>query len=162
MSYSLGANVNSGLANRLAVYNNNTTISYMGISVGSSSKPIYISAGVPTACTELNTIPHYGKYYIDSREATYSTVIDNYAFIRSIVRQAEGQLLITVNIPASVRELSQMFVWGVGRYTHIDTGADGGCYVSIYIINSSQMRVTVHDDASANDGYFYLHFLTIG
>ena len=162
MSYSLAAHVSTGITGRLAYYMGGTNLTNYSATVGSQSKPIDINQGVPAACTEFNAIPHYGKYYLNSREATYSTVIDNYAFIRSIVRQAEGQLLITVNIPVSVRELSQIFVWGVGRYTHIDTSADGGCYVSIYIINSTQMRVTVHNDASANDGYFYLHFLTIG
>lgn len=162
MSYQLGANVNTGITGRLAYYMGSTNLTNYSATVGSQSKPIYMNQGVPAACTDFHTIPHYGKYYLNSREATYSTVIDNYAFIRSIVRQAEGQLLITVNIPVSVRELSQIFVWGVGRYTHIEPNADGGCYVSIYIINSTQMRVTVHDDASANDGYFYLHFLAIG
>lgn len=162
MSYSLSAHVSTGITGRLAYYMGNTNLTNYSATVGSQSKPIYINQGVPAACTDFHTIPHYGKYYLNSREATYSTVIDNYAFIRSIVRQAEGQLLITVNIPVSVRELSQIFVWGVGRYTHIEPNADGGCYVSIYIINSTQMRVTVHDDASANDGYFYLHFLAIG
>lgn len=162
MSYSLNANVNSGLTSRLAVYNNNTTISYMGTTVGSQSKPIFISAGVPTACTELNTIPYYGKFYIDSREATYSTVAGNYTFIRSIVRQAEGQLLITVNLPGSVTALSQVFVWGVGIYTYLEPHTDGGCYISVRHMNTTQIRVTVHDDASANDGYFYLCFLAIG
>lgn len=162
MSYSLNANVNSGLASRLAVYNNNTTISYMGTTVGSQSKPIFISAGVPTACTDFHAITYYGKFYIDSREATYSTVAGNYNFIRSIVRQAEGQLLITVNLPGSVTALSQVFVWGIGIYTYIEPHTDGGCYISVRHMNTTQVRVTVHDDASANDGYFYLCFLAIG
>lgn len=161
MTYSLHAHVNSGLTSRLAVYNTNTAISYMNTTVGSQSKPIFISSGVPTACTELNTIPHYGKYYINSREATYNTIRHNHTFITSIVRQAEGQLLISIDVPGSMA-LNHIFIWGAGQYTHIDTNADSGCYISIYYVNSYQIRVTVNDDASANDGYFYLYFLAIG
>lgn len=161
MTYSLHAHVNSGLTSRLAVYNTNTAISYMNTTVGSQSKPIFISSGVPTACTELNTIPHYGKYYINSREATYNTIRHNHTFITSIVRQAEGQLLISIDVPGSMA-LNHIFIWGAGQYTHIDTNADSGCYISIYYVNSYQIRVTVHDNASANDGYFYLYFLAIG
>lgn len=161
MTYSLHANVNSGLTSRLAVYNTDTAISYMNTTVGSQSKPVFISSGVPTVCTELNTITYYGKYFINSREATYSTIRHNHPFITSIVRQAEGQLLMSIDVPGSMA-LNYIFIWGAGQYTHIDTNADSGCYISIYYVNSYQIRVTVHDDASANDGYFYLHFLAIG
>lgn len=162
MAYSLGAHVSPGIAGHLAYYTGNTNITHYGATVGSSSKPIYISAGVPAACTDFHAITYYGKFYIDSREATYSTVAGNYNFIRSIVRQAEGQLLVTVNLPGSVTALSQVFVWGIGIYTYIEPHTDGGCYISVRHMNTTQVRVTVHDDASANDGYFYLCFLAIG
>lgn len=162
MAYSLAAHVSAGTTGRLAYYTGNTNLTSYSATVGSSSKPIYINQGVPTACSELNTISYYGRFYLNSREATYSTIAGNYNFIRSIVRQAEGQLLITVNLPGSVPVLNQLFIWGAGAYTYIDPSTDGGCYVSIRHINTTQMIVTVHDDASANDGYFYLYFLAIG
>lgn len=162
MSYSLSAHVSTGITGHLAYYGGSTSLTSYSTSVGSSSKPIYINQGVPTACTDFHAITYYGKFYIDSREATYSTVAGNYNFIRSIVRSVEGQLMITVNLPGTVTALSQVFVWGVGIYTYIDPSTDGGCYISVRHMNTTQIRVTVHDDASANDGYFYLCFLAIG
>lgn len=159
MSHSLNATVNSGFAHRLAEYASNRTISYMSSTVGSSVKPIYIDAGTPAVCN-VSSILFYGKYHMNSQEATYSKIKDNYSFISSIVRQAEGQLLISINVPGAV-QLNEVFIWGTGIYTHIDTSVDSGCYISVQYVNSTQIRVTVHDDASANDGYFYLHFLVI-
>ena len=162
MAYGLAAHVSQGIAGHLAYYHGNTNLTNYDATVGSSSKPIYINQGVPTACTDFHGITYYGKFYIDSREATQSKVAGNYNFIKSIIRSVEGQLLITVNLPGTVTSLSQVFVWGVGIYTYIDPSTDGGCYISVRHMNTTQIRVTVHDDASANDGYFYLCFLTIG
>lgn len=43
--------INSGTTNRLAYYSASTTIDDYSSSVGSSTNPIYLSSGVPTACS---------------------------------------------------------------------------------------------------------------
>lgn len=43
--------INSGTANRLAYYSASTTIDDYSSTVGSSTNPIYLSSGVPTACS---------------------------------------------------------------------------------------------------------------
>lgn len=46
----ISASTSSGTTGKLAYYSNSTTIASYTSTVGSSTKPVYINAGVPTAC----------------------------------------------------------------------------------------------------------------
>ena len=84
MTYSLKATVNSGTTNKLAYYSGNNAISAHTSTVGSSVLPIYLKAGVPTACN-VPMVRYWAKYSVvyNSSSKTITKIAGNHDFFKN-------------------------------------------------------------------------------
>lgn len=159
MTYSLNATVNMGALNKLAYYSGNNTISNLSSTVGSSTTPIYLNAGVPTACGSF-PFTSKAKYYCNGSTSgvTFSRTAGNFSPISRMSRRGVGMYTVTLN---SSHTVSQMFIWGTGIRCTSDTESNGTVYVTIPYSNDAtySFYINTSDDETTNDANFYLYFL---
>lgn len=167
MTYSLNATVNSGTANKLAYYSGANAISAYSSTVGSSVLPMYLNAGVPTAC-DVPMVRYWARYTISmySGRGNYTRYSGNHYFITAITTNDTGKVSLTVSCPTGWT-LYQTMIFGNGFCTvsGANSAPDTTIYPTIYITSDVQNgTVVLHmsDDASRNNGVCWLQFLCIG
>jgi hypothetical protein len=103
MTYYLNATVNSGASGKLAYYSGTHSIDDYPSTVGSSGTPIYLSSGVPTACTGV-MVKYWASYtinnYYSETSVTYSKNGGNYNFVTSTSRRGTGRYTIGTVYPS--------------------------------------------------------------
>jgi hypothetical protein len=103
MTYYLNATVNSGASDKLAYYSGTNSIDDYTSTVGSSGTPIYLSGGVPTACTGV-MVKYWASYaiynYYIETSAAYSKYGGNYDFVTSISKRDTGRYTIGTVYPS--------------------------------------------------------------
>jgi hypothetical protein len=102
MTYYLNATVNSGASGKLAYYSGTNSIDDYTSTVGSSRTPIYLSSGVPTACTGV-MVKYWASYIINDYSGTsitYSKNGGNYNFVTSTSRRDTGRYTIGTVYPS--------------------------------------------------------------
>jgi hypothetical protein len=102
MTYYLNATVNSGASGKLAYYSGTNSIDDYTSTVGSSGTPIYLSSGVPTACTGV-MVKYWASYTINNcsgTSVTYSKNGGNYNFVTSTSRRDTGRYIIGTVYPS--------------------------------------------------------------
>jgi hypothetical protein len=102
MTYYLNATVNSGASGKLAYYSGTNSIDGYTSTVGSSETPIYLSSGVPTACTGV-MVKYWASYTINNyweTSITYSKNGGNYDFVTSTSRRDTGRYTIGTVYPS--------------------------------------------------------------
>lgn len=167
MTYYLNATVNSGASGKLAYYSGTNSIDDYTSTVGSSGTPIYLSSGVPTACTGV-TVKYWASYTIGSYSGTsavtYSKHGGNYDFVTSTSRRDTGKYIIGTVYPSGQTWYTTL-VWAVG-YLNVSNSSDSAnslLYCTLirgYNSGSTYYwYVNTADDASTNNGNFGLFFL---
>lgn len=166
MTYYLNATINSGASGKLAYYSGTNSIDDYTSTVGSSGTPIYLSSGVPTACTGV-MVKYWASYMIrnySGTSVTYSKNGGNYNFVTSASRRETGRYTIGTVYPSGYT-WDTTLVWAVGSlnasnssdysksllYCTLIRGYSSG-YTRYWFVNTA-------DDASTNDGCFGLFFL---
>jgi hypothetical protein len=102
MTYYLNATVNSGASGKLAYYRGTNSIDDYTSTVGSSGTPIYLSSGVPTACTGV-MVKYWASYTISNYSGAsvrYSKNGGNYNFVTSTSRRDTGRYTIGTVYPS--------------------------------------------------------------
>ena len=102
MTYYLNATINSGASGKLAYYSGTNSIDDYTSTVGSSGTPIYLSSGVPTACTGV-MVKYWASYTINNysgTSVTYSKNGGNYNFVTSTSRRDTGRYTIGTVYPS--------------------------------------------------------------
>nr|DAX00384.1 MAG TPA: hypothetical protein [Bacteriophage sp.] len=116
MTYKLNATVNSGSSGKLAYYSGTNSIDDYTSTKGSSSTPIYLNAGVPTACSGV-IVKYWGWYNINCYSGTtpsYSKKGGNFNFVTSISRRSEGKYTLGTVYPSGYTWNNTIY-WGSGR-----------------------------------------------
>lgn len=166
MTYYLNATVNSGASGKLAYYSGTNSIDDYTSTVGSSGTPIYLSSGVPTACTGV-TVKYWASYTINNysgTSVTYSKNGGNYNFVTSTSRRGTGRYRIGTVYPSGQTWYTTL-VWAVGNLNVSSSSNSSNSLLYCTLIrgyNSGSIYywyVNTADDASTNDGSFGLFFL---
>lgn len=166
MTYSLKATVNSGSSGKLAYYSGTNSIDDYTSTKGSSSTPIYLNAGVPTACSGV-IVKYWGLYNIScysSTTPTYSKKGGNFNFVTSISRRSEGKYTLGTVYPSGYTYNNTIY-WGSGRLNKGMSSNSSNSVLYVTMFNGYQsgstyyLYVNTADDYSTNDGVFDVFFL---
>ena len=132
MTYSLSSNLNSGTSGKLAYYSGTNSIDDYTSTEGSSSTPIYLNAGVPTACSGV-IVKYWGWYNINCYSSTtpsYSKKGGNFNFVTSISRRSEGKYTLGTVYPSGYTWDNTIY-WGSGRLSMSSNSANSVLYVTM-------------------------------
>lgn len=166
MTYYLNATVNSGASGKLAYYSGTNSIDDYTSTVGSSGTPIYLSSGVPTACTGV-MVKYWASYTISNysgTSVTYSKNGGNYNFVTSTSRRDTGRYTIGTVYPSGQTWYTTL-VWAVGNLNASNSSNSSNSLLYCTLIRGYNSRSTYYwyvntaDDASTNNGSFGLFFL---
>lgn len=166
MTYSLKATVNSGSSGKLAYYSGTNSIDDYTSTKGSSSTPIYLNAGVPTACSGV-IVKYWGWYNINCYSSTtpsYSKKGGNFNFVTSISRRSEGKYTLGTVYPSGYTYNNTIY-WGSGRLNKGMSSNSSNSILYVTMFNGYQsgstyyLYVNTADDSSTNDGVFDVFFL---
>lgn len=159
MTYYLNATINSGASGKLAYYSGTNSIDDYTSTVGSSTIPMYLSSGVPTACSGV-LVKQYANYDIQctGSSASFTKTSGNFSPISSVSRMDTGKVKINF---ASGYSWYQWFVIAVGKMRNDGNSMNNytPCYVSLWSQYSSYLIASIQDDASRNDGSFHFYIL---
>lgn len=159
MTYYLNATINSGSSGKLAYYSGTNSIDDYTSTIGGSSVPIYLSGGVPTACTGV-LVKQYANYDIQctGSSASFTRTNGNFSPISSVSRMDTGKVKINF---ASGYSWYNWFVFAVGKMRSDGNSLDNytAVYVSLQSQYSSYLIASIQDDASRNDGSFHFYIL---
>ena len=166
MTYKLNATVNSGSSGKLAYYSGTNSIDDYTSTKGSSSTPIYLNAGVPTACSGV-IVKYWGWYNINCYSGTtpsYSKKGGNFNFVTSISRRSEGKYTLGTVYPSGYTWNNTIY-WGSGRLNKGMSSNSSNSVLYVTMLNGYQsgstryLYVNTADDSSTNDGNFDVFFL---
>ena len=166
MTYYLNATINSGASGKLAYYSGTNSIDDYTSTVGSSGTPIYLSSGVPTACTGV-MVKYWASYTINNysgTSVTYSKNGGNYNFVTSTSRRDTGRYTIGTVYPSGQTWYTTL-VWAVGNLNASNSSNSSNFLLYCTLIRGYSSGSTYYwyvntaDDASTNDGSFGLFFL---
>lgn len=166
MTYSLKATVNSGSSGKLAYYSGTNSIDDYTSTKGSSSTPIYLNAGVPTACSGV-IVKYWGWYSINcysSTTPTYSKKGGNFNFVTSVSRRSEGKYTVGTVYPSGYTWNNTIY-WGSGRLNKAMSSYSSNSLLYVTMFRGYQsgstyyLYVNTADDSSSNDGVFDVFFL---
>ena len=166
MTYYLNATINSGASGKLAYYSGTNSIDDYTSTVGSSGTPIYLSSGVPTACTGV-MVKYWASYTINNysgTSVTYSKNGGNYNFVTSTSRRDTGRYTIGTVYPSGQTWYTTL-VWVVGNLNASNSSNSPNSLLYCTLIRGYNSGSTYYwyvntaDDASTNDGSFGLFFL---
>lgn len=165
MTYYLNATINSGASGKLAYYSDTNSIDNYTSTVGSSETPIYLSSGVPTACTGV-IVKYWASYTINNYRGTSVTYLQhggNYNFVTSTSRRDTGKYTIGTVYPSGQSWYTTL-IWAVGNLNSKSrNSSDSLLYCTLlrgYNSGSTYYwYVNTADDTSTNDGSFELFFL---
>lgn len=166
MTHYLDATVNSGVSGRLAYYRGTNSIDDYTSTVGSSGTPIYLSSGVPTACTGV-MVKYWASYTINNysgTSVTYSKNGGNYNFVTSTSRRDTGRYTIGTVYPPGQTWYTTL-VWAVGNLNASSSKDSSNSLLYCTLIHGYYSGSTYYwyvntaDDASTNNGSFGLFFL---
>lgn len=167
MTYYLNATVNSGASGKLAYYSGTNSIDDYTSTVGSSGTPIYLSSGVPTACTGGVMVKYWASYTINNyvgTSVTYSKNGGNYNFVTSTSRRDTGRYTIGTVYPSG-QTWHTTLVWAVGNLNASSSSNSSNSLLYCTLIRGYNSGSTYYwyvntsDDASTNNGTFGLFFL---
>lgn len=168
MTYYLNATINSGASGKLAYYRGTNFIDDYTRTVGSSVIPIFLSSGVPTACTGV-MIKYWASYTIDNYSETSVTYYKNggnYNFVTSISRRDTGRYTIGTVYPSGQTWYTTL-VWAVGNLNASNSSNPLNSLLYCTLIRGHNSGPTYYwyvntaDDASTNNGSFGLFFLSL-
>lgn len=166
MTYKLNATVNSGSSGKLAYYSGTNSIDDYTSTKGSSSTPIYLNAGVPTACAGV-MVKYWGWYNINCYSGTtptYSKKGGNFNFVTSVSRRSEGKYTVGTVYPSGYTWNNTIY-WGSGRLNKGMSSNSSNSVLYVTMFNGYQsgstryLYVNTADDSSTNDGNFDVFFL---
>lgn len=166
MTYYLNATINSGASGKLAYYRGTNSIDDYTSTVGSSGTPIYLSRGVPTACTGV-TVKYWASYTINNYSGTsvaYYKNGGNYNFVTSTSRRDTGRYTIGTVYPSGQTWYTTL-VWAVGNLNASNSSNSSNSLLYCTLIRGYNSGSTYYwyvntaDDASTNNGSFGLFFL---
>ena len=166
MTYYLNATINSGASGKLAYYSGTNSIDDYTSTVGSSGTPIYLSSGVPTACTGV-MVKYWASYTINNysgTSVTYSKNGGNYNFVTSTSRRDTGRYTIGTVYPSGQTWYTTL-VWAVGNLNASNSSNSPNSLLYCTLIRGYNSRSTYYwyvntaDDSSTNNGSFGLFFL---
>lgn len=166
MTYYLNATINSGASGKLAYYSGTNSIDDYTSTVGSSGTPIYLSRGVPTACTGV-MVKYWASYTINNysgTSVTYSKNGGNYNFVTSTSRRDTGRCTIGTVYPSGQTWYTTL-VWAVGNLNASNSSNSSNSLLYCTLIRGYNSGSTYYwyvntaDDASTNNGSFGLFFL---
>lgn len=166
MTYYLNATINSGASGKLAYYSGINSIDDYTSTVGSSGTPIYLSSGVPTACTGV-MVKYWASYTINNysgTSVTYSKNGGNYNFVTSTSRRDTGRYTIGTVYPSGQTWYTTL-VWAVGNLNASNSSNSSNSLLYCTLIRGYNSGSTYYwyvntaDDASTNNGSFGLFFL---
>lgn len=166
MTYYLNATVNSGASGKLAYYSGTNSIDDYTSTVGSSGTPIYLSRGVPTACTGV-MVKYWASYTINNYSGTSVTYFKNggnYNFVTSTSRRDTGRYTIGTVYPSGQTWYTTL-VWVVGNLNASNSSNSSNSLLYCTLIRGYNSGSTYYwyvntaDDASTNNGSFGLFFL---
>lgn len=166
MTYYLNATINSGASGKLAYYSGINSIDDYTSTVGSSGTPIYLSSGVPTACTGV-MVKYWASYTINNysgTSVTYSKNGGNYNFVTSTSRRDTGRYTIGTVYPSGQTWYTTL-VWVVGNLNASNSSDSSNSLLYCTLIRGYSSGSTYYwyvntaDDASTNNGSFGLFFL---
>lgn len=166
MTYYLNATINSGASGKLAYYSGTNSIDDYTSTVGSSGTPIYLSSGVPTACTGV-MVKYWASYTINNysgTSVTYSKNGGNYNFVTSTSRRDTGRYTIGTVYPSGQTWYTTL-VWAVGNLNASNSSNSSNSLLYCTLIRGYNSGSTYYwyvntaDDASTNAGSFGLFFL---
>lgn len=166
MTYYLNATINSGASGKLAYYSGTNSIDDYTSTVGSSGTPIYLSSGVPTACTGV-MVKYWASYTINNyigTSVTYSKNGGNYNFVTSTSRRDTGRYTIGTVYPSG-QTWHTTLVWAVGNLNASSSSNSSNSLLYCTLIRGYNSGSTYYwyvntaDDASTNAGSFGLFFL---
>lgn len=166
MTYYLNATINSGASGKLAYYSGTNSIDDYTSTVGSSGTPIYLSSGVPTACTGV-MVKYWASYTINNysgTSVTYSKNGGNYNFVTSTSRRDTGRYTIGTVYPSGQTWYTTL-VWAVGNLNASNSSNSSNSLLYCTLIRGHNSGSTYYwyvntaDDASTNNGSFGLFFL---
>lgn len=166
MTYYLNATVNSGASGKLAYYSGTNSIDDYTSTVGSSGTPIYLSSGVPTACTGV-MVKYWASYTINNysgTSVTYSKNGGNYNFVTSTSRRDTGRYTIGTVYPSGQTWYTTL-VWAVGNLNASNSTNSTNSLLYCTLIRGYNSGSTYYwyvntaDDSSTNNGSFGLFFL---
>lgn len=166
MTYYLNATVNSGASGKLAYYSGTNSIDDYTSTVGSSGTPIYLSSGVPTACTGV-MVKYWASYTINNysgTSVTYSKNGGNYNFVTSTSRRDTGRYTIGTVYPSGQTWYTTL-VWAVGNLNASNSSNSTNSLLYCTLIRGYNSGSTYYwyvntaDDSSTNNGSFGLFFL---
>lgn len=167
MTYYLNATVNSGASGKLAYYRDTNFIDDYTSTVGSSGTPIYLSRGVPTACTAGVMVKYWASYTINNYSGTsvaYYKNAGNYNFVTSTSRRDTGRYIIGTVYPSGQTWYTTL-VWAVGNLNASNQSNSSNSLLYCTLIRGYNSGSTYYwyvntaDDASTNNGSFGLFFL---
>lgn len=167
MTYYLNATINSGASGKLAYYSGTNSIDDYTSTVGSSGTPIYLSSGVPTACTGV-MVKYWASYtinnYYSGTSVTYSKNGGNYNFVTSTSKRDTGRYTIGTVYPSGQTWYTTL-VWAVGNLNASNSSNSSNSLLYCTLIRGYTSGSTYYwyvntaDDASTNNGSFGLFFL---
>lgn len=166
MTYYLNATINSGASGKLAYYSGTNSIDDYTSTVGSSGTPIYLSSGVPTACTGV-MVKYWASYTIrnySGTSVTYSKNGGNYNFVTSTSRRGTGRYTIGTVYPSGQTWYTTL-VWAVGNLNASNSSNSSNSLLYCTLIRGYNSGSTYYwyvntaDDTSTNNGNFGLFFL---
>lgn len=166
MTYYLNATINSGASGKLAYYSGTNSIDDYTSTVGSSGTPIYLSSGVPTACTGV-MVKYWASYTINNYSGTsvkYSKNGGNYNFVTSTSRRDTGRYTIGTVYPPGQTWYTTL-VWAVGNLNASNSSNSSNSLLYCTLIRGYNSGSTYYwyvntaDDSSTNNGSFGLFFL---
>lgn len=166
MTYYLNATINSGASGKLAYYSGTNSIDDYTSTVGSSGTPIYLSSGVPTACTGV-IVKYWASYMINNysgTSVTYSKNGGNYNFVTSTSRRDTGRYTIGTVYPSGQTWYTTL-VWAVGNLNASNSINYSNSLLYCTLIRGYNSGSTYYwyvntaNDVSTNDGSFGLFFL---
>ena len=167
MTYYLNATVNSGASGKLAYYRNANSIGDYTSTVGSPDIPMYLSSGVPTACTGV-IVKYWASYTINNysgTSVTYSRNGGNYYFVTSASKRDTGRYTIGTVYPSGQTWYTTL-VWAVGNLNASNSSNSSNSLLYCTLIRGYNSGSTYYwyvntaDDASTNNGSFGLFFLS--
>lgn len=168
MTYYLNATINSGASGKLAYYRGTNSIDDYTSTVGSSGTPIYLSSGVPTACTGV-MVKYWASYTINNYSGTSSVAYfkngGNYNFVTSTSKRDTGRYTIGTVYPPGQTWYTTL-VWVVGNLNASNSSNSSNSLLYCTLIRGYNSGSTYYwyvntaDDASTNNGSFGLFFLS--
>lgn len=133
---------------------------------GSATRPIYLNAGVPTACSGV-LVKYWGWYSIScysSTTPTYSKKGGNFNFVTSVSRRSEGKYTVGTVYPSGYTWNNTIY-WGSGRLNKGMSSNSPNSVLYVTMLNGYQsgstryLYVNTADDYTSNDGAFDVFFL---